>query len=88
MKLALLLLLLSSLSMLGDGSAGPGGFSGRGRFVVLLVALSLAAGPAFAVGARPLGMGSAYLGISDDENGLFFNIAGLSQLDKELNQVS
>lgn len=33
--------------------------------------------PAFYRGIRPLGMGDAFIAVSDDENGLFYNPAGL-----------
>ena len=33
--------------------------------------------PAFYRGIRPLGMGNAFIAVSDDENGLFYNPAGL-----------
>ena len=91
MKLACLLLVLSGISaVVGmDGGPGrPGAPLGRGRLAVLLLVVHLLSQPVFAVGARPLGMGRAYLGISDDENAVYFNVAGLSQLDKELNQAS
>jgi len=35
-----------------------------------------------AFGARPLGMGGAYVGLADDSNAIFLNPAGLAQLDK------
>ena len=39
--------------------------------------------PSHAVfGARPLGMGGAFVGVSDDTNAIFLNPAGLAQLDK------
>ena len=31
-------------------------------------------------GARPMGMGGAFTGVSDDENALFYNPAGLNRI--------
>lgn len=88
MNLLLVLLLLTGLTMAHDGGPGTSGGSLRmGRLAVVFLVLA-AAGPALAVGARPRGMGGAYLAVSDDENAIFFNVAGLSQLDKDLTQVS
>lgn len=36
----------------------------------------------FALGARARAMGGAFIGLADDENAIFINPAGLSQLDK------
>jgi len=91
MKLACMLLLLSGISAVlecGDDPRWPGSSHGPGPIVLVLLLFGLLVQPAFAVGARPLGMGSAYLAVSDDENAIFHNVAGLSQLDRDLNQVS
>lgn len=61
----------------------------------LLVIVCLISSAAFAaldlseigVGARPLGMGKAYVGLADDASAIFVNPAGLSQ-NKNLNIVS
>jgi len=34
------------------------------------------------VGARPIGMGNAYTGLADDVNAIYYNPAGLAQLDE------
>jgi long-subunit fatty acid transport protein len=39
------------------------------------------------VGARPLGLGKAYVGLADDASAIFVNPAGLSQNDR-LNLIS
>ena len=63
---------------------------------LILIASLMAAGAAFAesdyasspdpsfaaFGARPLGLGGAYVALSDDSNAIFTNPAGLSQLPK------
>jgi hypothetical protein len=87
MALAVAMLVLSSLLFVVPGGPGPGR-RGLGLLSVVVFLVVASPGPVLAVGARPLGMGSAYLGISDDENALFFNVAGLSQLDRDLNQAS
>ncbi len=46
------------------------------------VAVGVAAGPAGAcVGARPYGMGLAFIGVADDVNATYWNPAGLVQLE-------
>jgi|GEM_PF-999495 len=46
------------------------------------VAVGVAAGPASAcVGARPYGMGLAFIGVADDANATYWNPAGLVQLE-------
>lgn len=88
MNLVLVLLVLTGLTIAGGGGgSGPVRPSRLGRLGAVLFAL-MAASSALAVGARPIGMGSAYLAVADDENAIFFNIAGLSQLDKDLTQIS
>ena len=64
----------------------------------LLAALFLAAGPARAVetasflnvgvGARGLGMGSAYTALADDADAIYWNPAGLTSVEKREFQVS
>ncbi|MBI3892976.1 MAG: hypothetical protein HY303_15760 [Candidatus Wallbacteria bacterium] len=55
---------------------------------LLLISLLLGtASPALALGGRPRGMGGAFIAISDDENAVFTNPAGLSQIDKSMVQV-
>ncbi len=48
-------------------------------FVILVLVLS-ASGVVHAQSARARGMGGAFLGISDDESAIYFNPAGLSQI--------
>ena len=65
-------LIVVIFSILTSGSifaAGDGGYAGS--FLQL------------GVGARPLGMGSAFTAISDDATGLFWNPAGLAQTGKK-----
>lgn len=90
MNLVLVLLLLTGLTWSSEngGTGGSGSVLRIGRLALVLLALTAAASPVLAVGGRPLGMGGAYLGVSDDENAIFFNVAGLSQLDKDLTQAS
>ncbi|MDP2752998.1 MAG: hypothetical protein Q8P40_01195, partial [Nitrospirota bacterium] len=38
--------------------------------------------PSLYRGIRPLGMGGAFTAVSDDENALFYNPAGLSKISK------
>lgn len=87
MNLLLVLLVLTGLTVANDNDPTSGSRIRRSLCLFLLAALASTT-PAFAVGARPQGMGSAYLAIADDENAIFFNVAGLSQLDKDLTQVS
>src|SRR3989339_443256 len=48
---------------------------------VLLAATKIADDPVrLGVGARPLGLGKAYIGLADDVNAIFMNPAGLAQL--------
>jgi hypothetical protein len=63
-----------------------------GSLALIIFLLSSAAFAALdlseiAVGARPLGMGKAYIGLADDASAIFVNPAGLSQ-NKNLNVVS
>lgn len=50
--------------------------------LMLLVVLGLAAGACFGgmVGARPMAMGGAFIGLADDANATFYNPAGLAQM--------
>ncbi len=58
------------------------------RFFVTFLALLLAAPtmaaelPSLFEGVRPLGMGGAFTAVADDENALFYNPAGLNQIEK------
>ncbi|MBI4870748.1 MAG: hypothetical protein HY814_04190 [Candidatus Riflebacteria bacterium] len=52
-----------------------------------LLLAALAPSPALALGARPRAMGSAFIAVSDDENAVFTNPAGLSQIDKSMVQA-
>ena len=49
-------------------------------FGVILPNLAVAAFPDLGVGVRPLGMGGAYIAVSDDCNAAFWNAAGLTQI--------
>ncbi len=56
-------------------------------YFLLLVIFALSLGSAYADeydmiyrGARPMGMGGAFTGVSDDENALFYNPAGLNRI--------
>lgn len=59
----------------------------RSRFAWIALALVLWAGPSRAAfndiitGARPQGMGGAFVAVADDANALYWNPAGLTQLD-------
>ncbi|MCO4783691.1 MAG: hypothetical protein KC646_15295 [Candidatus Cloacimonetes bacterium] len=51
------------------------------KLVVSLVALLLVSQNSFALGSRTRAMGGAFIGLADDENAIFTNPAGLSQLN-------
>ena len=54
--------------------------------VIILLALGSSARPYFkdlGVGARPLGMGGAYVAAADDVNAILWNAAGLAQLKRQ-----
>lgn len=61
----------------------------RGLLATLLAfgTFLVGASPATALGARPRAMGSAFIAVSDDENAVFTNPAGLSQIDKSVVQA-
>jgi len=50
-------------------------------FIVLSVS-AFGAFPDIGLGARPMGMGGAFVALADDANGLFWNPAGLSQIKR------
>ena len=47
---------------------------------IILPNFAVAAFPDLGVGVRPLGMGGAYIAVSDDSNATFWNAAGLTQI--------
>ena len=49
-------------------------------FGITLPNFAIAAFPDLGVGVRPLGMGGAYIAVSDDSNATFWNAAGLTQI--------
>jgi hypothetical protein len=61
------------------------------KLVILLSAILILANLAFAqenMGARPISMGGAFIGLADDTNAIFVNPAGLGYLEGELASVS
>ncbi|MFQ6033635.1 MAG: hypothetical protein ACE5KR_02110 [Candidatus Bipolaricaulia bacterium] len=66
------LILLLSMLVLGIGLLGYGQ---GGRFANVAALLQIGAG------ARPLGMGGAFVGLADDENAAFYNPAALAFLE-------
>lgn len=59
------------------------------RYLILLIGMALFSGAAYAgeypyiyKGLRPMGMGGAFVAVSDDANALFYNPAGLSRIQK------
>jgi hypothetical protein len=60
---------------------------GLAALLAALLLATVASPDALALGARPRGMGSAFIAISDDENAVFTNPAGLSQLDRTMVQI-
>lgn len=55
--------------------------------VAAVLAVTLAPVPAHALGARIRAMGGAGLALADDENTVFLNAAGMSQLDRTMAQI-
>ena len=51
-------------------------------FCILFISCSHAAFEDLSVGARAMGMGGAFVGVSDDASGLFYNPAGITQLKR------
>ena len=57
--------------------------------ILVIIALSILVSPAHAyfrdlgIGARPLGMGGAYVAAADDGNAILWNAAGLAQLSRQ-----
>lgn len=64
-------------------------FKKRTLAVALAAGLGLAwSSPSLANGARPLGMGDAFIAVADDENAMFYNVAGMAQIDRSMAQSS
>lgn len=53
------------------------------QFVVIALVVGVASGAHACVGARPLSMGGAFVGLADDANATYWNPAGLVQLEQE-----
>jgi hypothetical protein len=54
------------------------------RFLTLVVALAIGSMPLWAcVGARPLGMGGAFIAVADDADATYWNPAGLAMQDQK-----
>lgn len=70
-KLLESLLLISFLLLIFS----PGGYAQGDSFANVAALLNIG------VGARPLGMGGAFVGLADDENAVFYNPAALAFLD-------
>lgn len=51
------------------------------RIVILLALMLSSTALSWALGARVRAMGGAFIGLADDENAIFNNVAGLSQLE-------
>lgn len=61
----------------------------RRKLAVLLAVVAVAgAGDLWAMGARPRGMGGAFIAVSDDENAVWTNPAGMSQVDRGAAQMT